>query len=119
MKYLKDWLSLSEAAAMLAEKLQLSAEDARELLVATLAQDGHVESRGRLGTCFIITDATDPSCCCTKLYSVNACAHFKHKDGGRATFAYLVAGYLGTIGRPARRNKLRYTITFTADGSVE
>src|SRR4051794_31152694 len=49
MKYLKDCLSLSEAAAMLAEKLQLSAEDACELLVTMLAQDGHVTSRGRLG----------------------------------------------------------------------
>ena len=50
MKYLKDWLSLSEAAAMLAEKLELSAEDACALLVTTLAQDGHVISRGRLGS---------------------------------------------------------------------
>ena len=49
MKYLKDWLSLSEAAAMLAEKLQRPAEDACELLVTMLAQDGHVTSRGRLG----------------------------------------------------------------------
>jgi hypothetical protein len=50
MKYLKDWLSLSEAAAILAKKLELSAEDACELLTATLAQDGHVTSRGRLGS---------------------------------------------------------------------
>jgi hypothetical protein len=50
MKYLKDWLSLSEAAAMLAKKLELSAEDACELLTTTLAQDGHVTSRGRLGS---------------------------------------------------------------------
>jgi hypothetical protein len=49
MKHLKDWLSLSEAAATLAEKLELSAEDACELLVATLAQDGHVTSHGRFG----------------------------------------------------------------------
>jgi hypothetical protein len=49
MKHLKDWLSLSEAAALLAKKLELSAEDACELLAATLAQDGHVTSHGRLG----------------------------------------------------------------------
>jgi hypothetical protein len=49
MKYLRDGLSLSEAASMVAEKLDLLADEARKLLVNTLVQNGHVESYGRLG----------------------------------------------------------------------